>query len=161
MTAHSLVLDFAQEMNLSPLKPTDELSNKLNRAKEKHQLASYIDDLDHAAESRNAFADYYFNLPAVKRLRMKDLHDGANIDRTYLEHIKGKTRRPGRDKVLALCFAAGLPLEEVNRCLKLAEVAPLYPRSRRDAVIIYAIGQELTLEKTNALLDEFEQAPIN
>lgn len=142
---------------MSQLKPTDELINTLSRAKRKQDLDDYLTDL---SDDSRAFADYYFSLPAVSEIPLHTLIAASGIERTYFYQIKSGRRRPGQGKVLALCFAAGLPLSETQRLLKLAGAGALYARNRRDAIIIYAIRNGYTLQAANELLDDYGEALI-
>lgn len=145
---------------MSKLKPTHELQHILNQAKEKPALDAYLNDLDDAADREHAFADYYFSLPAVQALSTSTLIERSNLNKNTFDNIKSKERQAGRDKILALCAAVKLPLNEVNRCLELGQAATLYPRNHRDAVIIYAINHQLSLIETNELLDSFGETLI-
>lgn len=63
-----------------------------------------------------------------------------------------EAKNPGRDKVLALCLAAQMNYDETQRALVLADVGKLYPRRKRDSIIIFALNQKLTVQQTNELL---------
>lgn len=45
--------------------------------------------------------------------------------------------------------------------LSIAQRAQLYPRNRFDAAIIFALEHEMTLEETNALLEEIGEELLN
>ena len=67
------------------------------------------------------------------------------------------SKRPGRDKILALCIAAGLDLKETKRALESAGEAPLYSRNKRDAIILYAINNRLDIIGLNDLLEKADE----
>ena len=69
----------------------------------------------------------------------------AQIDRTSGHQLFNGTRRPSRDKVLQLAISLGLSLEETQQLLQAAGRSPLYPRLKRDAVILYGIGKKLPI----------------
>lgn len=69
----------------------------------------------------------------------------AQIERTYGHQLFNGTRRPSRDKVLQLAIGLGLGVEETQRLLRAAGKSQLYPRLRRDAVILYALHNSLPL----------------
>ena len=73
--------------------------------------------------------------------------------------MKG-TRKPSRDKILRLAIGAGLTLRETTRSLELSEMAPLYPKSRRDIIITVAINQKANVIDTNLLLDQYGEETI-
>ena len=54
--------------------------------------------------------------------------------------------------VLCLCFGLSVEVEEAQRLLQHAHHAPLYPRDRRDAILIYGLSHRLTLPEVNDAL---------
>ena len=66
----------------------------------------------------------------------------CNLDKDYATQITNGTKRnPGRDKALALCIAAGMKKDEINRAMKLLNVSPLYSRNKRDSVLLLQISK--------------------
>ena len=55
------------------------------------------------------------------------------------------TRRPSRDKVIQLAFGFGLGVDETQRLLRAADKSLLYPRLKRDAVILYGLQKSLPI----------------
>ena len=79
----------------------------------------------------------------------------AQIDRTYGHQIFNGTRRPSRDKVLQLAFGMGLTLEETQRLLQSAGKSLLYPRLKRDAILIYCLNLHYDIIQTQTTLGEY------
>ena len=69
----------------------------------------------------------------------------SQIERTYGHQLFNGTRRPSRDKVIQLALGMGLNVDETQRLLRAAGKSPLYPRLKRDAVILYGIGKKLPI----------------
>lgn len=69
--------------------------------------------------------------------------------------------KPGRDRIFALCLAAGLSLDETQRCMKLAGHAPLYVKNRRDAILMFSINTRMNVMQTEELLDEYEESLLH
>ena len=63
-------------------------------------------------------------------------------------------RTPSRDKVIALCLAMGLTPEEAHSLLCHTGFSDIYPKNRRDSVLIFALERKLTVLETNELLYE-------
>ena len=74
--------------------------------------------------------------------------------------FSGKRPNPSRDKILQLIFGMSLNLEDSQRLLKLAGVSELYPRIKRDSIILFAINKDLTIEKCDELLFELGEKTI-
>ena len=73
----------------------------------------------------------------------------ADLNETFGYQIFTGARNPSRDKVLQIAFAMALTLRETNRALRAAGTSSLNPKFRRDAIIIFCIGQGCSLQKVN------------
>ncbi|MDD6484491.1 MAG: hypothetical protein PUF72_07945 [Clostridiales bacterium] len=130
------------------MKTTDELLKILNKTK---NLDDYID------ENLQSFIDtdlkaYLEKLLEEKDLKKSEVIQKANLSQIHAYKIFSGERRPGRDKLLCLCFGMGLGLKETQLALRLADHNPLYPRLRRDSVIIFAINEGASLMECNEAL---------
>ncbi len=140
-------------------KTTRQLDKVLNDVKDVHTLKSYMDLVD-STSVYSSFSDYFFQLEKVKSISENELRTSCDIDRTYYYHIKDGSKNPGRNKVLRLCLAAHLDANETRRSLEAGGLQPLYAKSKRDAVIQYAINNNFTVIDTNLLLDEYDMEPL-
>ena len=136
---------------------TRRLEEKLIRINREDDLRDYLDD-PALLDQNLTFAEYFMSLEKVKQMREADLVKASGIERTYCYQILNGTRpNPGRDKILRLCLAAGLSVKDSMKVLKVSGESPLYARSRRDAIIMYCIQNQLPAEETNLLLDHFKE----
>lgn len=71
--------------------------------------------------------------------------------RHFYDCINGR-KMPSKDKIVRLALAMRLTLDECQQALKKSGRAPLYPRLRRDSIIIYAIEHKYTIYKCNETL---------
>ena len=85
------------------------------------------------------------------------LIEKAQIQRNYGYQILNGVKKPGRDKIISLCLALNLSLEETQRALTIAKEGILYPKNTRDSVLIFCINQKLSVMDTNELLDIREE----
>ncbi|MEA4845891.1 MAG: hypothetical protein VB106_01530 [Clostridiaceae bacterium] len=76
----------------------------------------------------------------------------AAIDRTYGHQIFNGTRKPSRDKVIQLAFGFGLDVDGAQELLKLARHTALYPRIKRDAVILRCLNEHKDMLETQSSL---------
>lgn len=113
--------------------------------------------------SRNeeSFADKLFqkqvlNHIAAKRITKLELVKRSYLNASYVYDILNAKKRPSRDTVLRLAFGLRLNLAECNRLLKFAEYSDLYPRDKRDAVIIFHIMNGSGLPEANDQLHEMD-----
>ena len=63
----------------------------------------------------------------------------SEIDRTYGHQLFNGTRKPSRDKIIQLSVALELSVDETQKLLRLSGKSPLYPRLKRDAVILFGL----------------------
>ncbi|MCH4071569.1 XRE family transcriptional regulator [Pseudoramibacter sp.] len=143
--------------HIKNVKKTEELLDVLTRTDSPPKLRSYLDGLNPLP---GGFAEYFNQLPKVQVLSKKDLIQKSGLDRTYAYHILNGTKQPSRDKIIALALAAGLDLTETQRALELTHEGILYAKNRRDAVLIYAVKNQLSVMEANDLLHHFGAAPL-
>ncbi|MEY8319946.1 helix-turn-helix transcriptional regulator [Lachnospiraceae bacterium 46-61] len=132
-------------------KSTDNLFSEIKDTKDidlylEHNQTVFLD---------NPFIIYLNQLLSEKSLKKSDLISYANISKQYLyELFTNKKKKPSRDTVIKLAFALHLNLEETNLLLKKAGFSSLYPKIKRESVIIYCILKKESLISTNISLHE-------
>ena len=139
---------------------TEDLVKILESTHTTVDLSDYLEKMEQRTPYQ-IFPDYFLSLDAVKRYTNPEIVQLSGIERSYYYQIIDKRRHPGRDKVISLALGCGIGLEDTNRCLKFAGLAPLYPRNRRDAILIFAIEEDLTVLEANDLLFQFKQETLS
>ena len=77
------------------------------------------------------------NLTKAEVIRKAELSDG------YAYQIfSGLKTAPKRDKLICLSVGMGLSVNETNSVLKIAGLSPLYPKIKRDSIIIINIVEK-------------------
>ena len=138
---------------------TDNLLNQLSSMNTLSELQNFTENTETAGFKLN-FYEYLADLIQTSPLSLSELIRKSGIQRNYAYQIINGVKRPGRDKVLALCLALSLPLEETQRALTIAEENVLYPKNKRDSIIIFCINQEKSVQETNDLPYELNEEPI-
>lgn len=91
----------------------------------------------------------------VKRGQKKaDVVRKSGLSQVYGYQILSGAKHAERDKLLCIALGMDMTLAEANLFLRLEGKADLYPRLPRDAVIIYALNQHLSVAQTDDLLYE-------
>lgn len=91
------------------------------------------------ATINRSLTDYLGQLLQEKGMKRADVVRASGINGTVVYDIfKGKSR-PGRDHAIMLAVGLGCNLRETQRLLRLAGVSELWPKVRRDAIIIWCI----------------------
>ena len=69
----------------------------------------------------------------------------SGMSEIYVHQILSGRRTPSRGRLICLCYGLGATLDETQELLKQCGFAQLYPKDRRDAIILYGIlnGQDL------------------
>lgn len=97
---------------------------------------------------------YLTDLITEKEMEKSRLIRLSGLDRGYVYDILAGKKHPSRDKVLALCFALSLSVDETQQLLKSTGYAPLYVRMERDSIILFGLENGVSLMETNELLFE-------
>ena len=126
-------------------KSTDDLRQELMESPDLEQYLAENDAFfsckDAAAMLNQLFKKCGLSKAALaKRSGMSDI---------YLHQIFSGRRNPSRSRLLCLCIGLGASLEETQELLKLCGLAQLYPKLRRDAIIIYGLTHRLSLFSIN------------
>lgn len=85
---------------------------------------------------------------------------GTDISKSYGYQILRGERSPGRDILLRTALLLQLSLKETQRLLAVGDCGALYPKIRRDAAIIFAINQKMTLLETEELLSSLPEQSL-
>ncbi len=138
---------------------TEKLTDVLCRIDRPDELQKYVDDIGEMPVY-DSFQEYYNSLPQTKSVEKAALIRRAGIERSYGYQLLKGTRSPGRDKVVLFCMAAGLDLHETQRALRAAGEPVLYSRKKRDAILIFALNEQLDVADTQELLMQFDEQPL-
>lgn len=138
---------------------TGDLLDALNEIGSTKGLKEYLDELK-AAGYETTLSGYYDYMLKQKGILKKDAIARSYVDRIYAYQITAGTRKPGRDKLIALCIGAEFTFDETRRALEIAELGTLYSKDSRDSVIIYALNKKLSVPDTNELLEEYGEKPL-
>ena len=93
--------------------------------------------------------DYLFELLHKREFKRADVMRGSGLNGTVVYDIFAGKSRPGRDHTVMLAFGLKADLPETQRILRLAGVAELWCKHRRDAVLIWCIEHGLTRAETD------------
>ena len=112
-------------------------------------------------EGEPNFSMVLYKLMEDHKLTPKDMIKKTMIERSYFYHIlSGKKRNPSRNMVLRIGICAGANIQDMNRLLRMAGTASLYPKIRRDALLIHAIDKKMDMEQANLLLIKSGEIPL-
>jgi hypothetical protein len=99
----------------------------------------------------------YLNAWCKKNLQVPEqVIRRANIEKSYGHQLFSGKRNPSRDTVLQLAFGMQADLYQAQEMLRIARRSQLYPRIKRDTVIIYCLHNRISLLDTQIILQDLE-----
>lgn len=103
------------------------------------------DYLDHERLVSQELADYLEQLRGAQDVSKADVIRESELNSTFVyDMFRGKSK-PGRDNAIKLAFGLRCTLKQTQRLLRLSGMAELWPKKRRDAIIIWCIEQGKSL----------------
>lgn len=100
--------------------------------------------LDQGETIDRTLPDYLFELLADRGMKRAEVVRGSGVNVTVVYDIFAGKSIPGRDRAIMLAFGLKCDLRETQRLLRLAGASELWPKVRRDAIIIWCINQGMT-----------------
>ena len=94
------------------------------------------DYLDQEDIADRKLPDYLFELLDEKDVKRADVVRASGLHPTVVYDIFAGKSLPGRDNAIMLAFGLQCTLIEAQRLLRLAGVSELWPKVRRDAIIL-------------------------
>lgn len=116
--------------------------------------------LDENRENFNStsVADSLNQMILKQRISKSALARQSGMSEVYLHQVFSGRRTPSRTRLLCMCFGLQATVEEAQELLKQCGYAPLYPKNRRDAIVLYGLSHKETLFQINdTLFDEGEE----
>ena len=77
----------------------------------------------------------------------------------FYDVINGR-KIPGRDKIIRLILTMHLSVDECQEALRISGRSALYPRIRRDAIILFAISNGYSISQRSDLLADAGEEPL-
>ena len=130
------------------MKNTNDLLKELNNT---NDIDSYLNDnrTQIIDKQLNNFLNELIERNAISKSK---IIRQADINEIYGYQIFSGKRFPSRNKLLRICIGAEFSINEINDVLTVGEFSPLYPRIKRDSIIIFGIQNQYTIYQINELL---------
>ena len=136
-------------------KSTEELLNILKNS----SLYTYLKN-NNGELIENPIFVYLTAIIDERNLSKAEVIRNSYIQTNYAYQIFSGLKVPSRDKLISLCFGLSLSIDEAQTLLKYAGYAQLYPRVKRDSVIISALENGKSVIDCNIILDELNLSPL-
>lgn len=83
-----------------------------------------------------------------------DIINKSDMSYCYFYDVINGRKIPSKDKIIRIALAMKLSLDDCQEALRISGKSALYPRIKRDSVLIYAINKGYSVYQTNDLLAE-------
>lgn len=81
-----------------------------------------------------------------------DIINKSDFGYVYFYDVINGRKIPSTDKIVRLALAMKMTLEQCQTALKYSGKSPLYPRLKRDSILIFAINHNYDIYQTAELL---------
>ncbi len=107
-------------------------------------------------------SQYLCDLLEEKHLKKSDVIRKGELNESYAyQMFSGVKSTPSKDKLICLSIGMDLSVDETNSLLKLAELSPLYPRIKRDSIIIINMNNKKSVVEINEELYNKGEETLN
>lgn len=132
-------------------KKTDELLEELKF--KDTDIQEYINNNPQSFIEIN-LKDFWESIIEKSQMSKSDIINKSDFSYVYFYDVIAGKKIPTSDKIVRLILAMHLSLEDCQTALRYCGKSQLYPRIKRDSVIIYAINQCYTVMQTQELLNK-------
>ena len=123
-------------------------------------LPKYLDDNESAFVINDNARRFWQKLVLSSEHSKSNIINKADISHCYFYEVINGRKLPSKDKVIRLVLAMGLDLNTCQQALKISGKSALYPKIRRDSIIIYAIQKKLSVSQCNELLASYGEGDL-
>ena len=141
---------------MAKLKQTTDLLTELNNTP---HIDQYLKENEEYFIDQ-ALSKYLCLVIEEKALSKADIIRKSDINEIYAYQIFSGKRTPSRNKLLRICVGAEFSLEETNEILKVAGFSPLFPKIKRDSIIIFGIQNNYSILQINEELYSHQETTI-
>ncbi|MBP3441937.1 MAG: hypothetical protein J6L62_03945 [Clostridia bacterium] len=132
----------------------------MNELMKAHNISNYLKE-NSVYMISDELPTYLTNILKKKKLVKSAVIKNSELSEVMGYQIFSGTRKPSRDSLLSICIAMQLDVEETQEILKIAQFASLYPKSKRDCIIINGIATGKSVAQINETLYELNENTIN
>lgn len=137
-------------------KSTDDLLEVLKH----NPLDNALDEIE-PEQNKCTLSDFLNDLIFRTNAKLPDVMKRSGLTKSYFYALtSGKKCNPSRDVLIQLCFGFQMSLEDSQKFLKTMGAAMLYPRRRRDSIIIHALENRLPLIECNYNLSLYKEKEL-
>lgn len=144
-------------MNRAFDKNTDELMSELSHSDT--DLGAFLKRNEKNNIEIN-LENFWKELLGRTKMKNAEIINKSQISYYYFYEIIHGRKIPNTDKIVRIILAAKLNLEDCQKALTFCKKAKLYPKIKRDSILIYSINRQLSIDETNKELEKAGEEPL-
>lgn len=138
-------------------KTTDDLLSQLDA--NKASLPEYLQDASDIFVQPDI--KEFWNKMIEKSHRSKsDIINKSDFNYKYFYDVINGRKLPTQDKVIRLCLAMKLTIEDCQQALNISGKAKLHPKIKRDSIILYALRNRWPVSKCSSALVKYGEEEL-
>lgn len=134
------------------MKNTGDLMNELKSGKE--SLDDFLENSEDSFINPDIKA-FWTEIVDNSTRSKSDIINKSDFNYKYFYDVINGRKIPKRDKVIKLCLAMKVGIDKCQEALKISGKSQLYPRIRRDSIILYALKNEWSIFRCSAILKRY------
>lgn len=103
---------------------------------------------------------FWFSLLDKTDYSKSDIINKSEFNYRYFYDVINGRKIPTSDKVIRLSLAMKIGIDQCQHALQLSGKAQLYPKIRRDSIILYALKNNWPVVKCNNTLIKYGEEPL-
>ena len=115
----------------------------------------YVDPITH-----ETLVSYLHSLLEKYDVSERRLTIETGLDKSVVYRILRGIRKPWRNQIILIALALGCDADEAQMLLRLGERDALRVRIKRDAVILYCIDRQCSIDDCQQFLKKYELVPL-
>ena len=115
----------------------------------------YVDPFTH-----ETLVSYLHSLLEKNDVSDRWLAAKTGLDKSMVHRILQGIRKPWRNQIILMALALGCDVDEAQMLLRLGERDALRVHIKRDAVILYCINRQCSIDDCQQFLKKFELIPL-
>lgn len=139
------------------IKATDDLLLELNSGN--NSLDEFLDNSSPSFINPD-IKSFWLSLIEKSNRSKSDIINKSDFNYRYFYDVIYGRKTPKRDKVIKLCLAMKSGIDDCQAALKLSGKSQLYPKIRRDSIILYALKNEWSVFRCSTALAKYGEEEL-
>lgn len=137
-------------------KDTNDLFNELGQD---CKIENYLND-NTSSFVTHSINEFWEDACERSGLSKSNIINKSDFSYCYFYDVINGRKIPGSDKIIRLILTMKLSLDDCQQALRMSGKTALYPRIKRDSILIFAINNGLSVYQCNDLLAKCNEEPL-